>query len=211
MEEQVFSFEYEGMTYYYNRVDKPDNIILEKDSNNKDKFIGRFKCPRCGGKGQSTWRPSMGICYMCRGKGYYTNILNVTKNIETAKRRIASKVAKRSKQEEEKRQELLNKNMEYTVKRYSDEFYIILDTLETSTYKTREYLKSKKAMWNPDWICWWIKAEIMNEEDFKDYKICKIPVNTVLNEYNRVDNDKVRLTVTNYLDWLDKKRGKVIV
>lgn len=30
MEEQVFRFEYEGMTYYYNRVDKPDNIILEK-------------------------------------------------------------------------------------------------------------------------------------------------------------------------------------
>lgn len=211
MEEKVFSFEYQETKYYYNKDREADSIVLEKDSNNKDKFIGRFKCPKCNGKGQSTWRPNMGICYLCRGKGYYTGVLNVTKNLSTAERRIASKIAKRSKQEEEKRQELLNKNKEYTARRYSDEFYIILDTLETSTYKTREYLKSKKAMWNPDWMCWWMKAETMNEEDFKDYKICKIPVNMVLNEYNRVDNDKVRFTVIDYMDWLEKKRGKVIV
>lgn len=209
--EQVFEFEYNNVTYYYNKVRKAESIRVEQDKDGKDKFIGRFTCGRCGGQGQSTWRPHNGICYECKGLGYYTNILNTTKNKETAERRIAANIAKKEAQRTEAQNKLLADNLQKTTSMYGDKFHVILDTKEFSTYGSREYLKSKGARWNPDWQCWWTKHTDTVDEDFKDFQTYEIPVSMVLNEYNRIDNFRLRGTVLKYLDWLEAQKGKVIV
>lgn len=210
MEERVFEFEYNGTTYYYNRVREADNVIVEKDKDGKDKFIGKFKCGRCNGQGYSTWRRSNGICYECRGLGYSKYILLTTKNKSTAERRIVAKKEKKEAERDENYKKMLATNMEKTIAKYGESFYLVLDTIEYSTYKSRDYLKSKGVWWNPDWMCWWIKS-IGNEEDFKDFQTYKIAVSDVLNEYNRIDDMKIRSVVLKYLDWLETKKGRVIV
>lgn len=210
LEEQVFEFEYNGTTYYYNKTRKADQVRVEKDKEGKDRFVGKFKCTRCNGQGQSTWRRDNGICYECRGLGYYTNILTATKNKETAERRIVAKKKKKEAQKDENYKKMIADNLKRTMIKYGEKIYLILDTVEYSTYKSREYLKSKGAWWNPDWMSWWVRS-IDNEEDFKDFQVYEINVSDVLNEYNKVNDMKIRTVVLHYIDWLESKKGEVIV
>lgn len=209
-QEKVYEFEHNGIKYYYNKYREADGIIVEKDKEGKDRFIGKFNCLKCNGKGQSSWRRDNGICYDCRGLGYWTNILNVTKNKETAERRIIAKAEKKQKQLDENYKLCIERNLEYNLKKYGEVFYIILDTLEHSTYTEREYLKSKEARWNPSWNCWWSKKTDTIKEDFKDFKLCKISFDKVKNESNCINDSTIRDIVIENKVSLDNKRGVLI-
>lgn len=210
LEDRIYDFEYQGTKYYYIRKSEANTIKVEKDKFGKDRFIGVYKCTRCGGEGQSNWRPHNGICYECKGIGHTTVILDTTKNISTAERRLQASKDKKEAEKNEAQKQLLERNLQNTQNLYGDEFYLILDTLEYSTYKSKEYLKSKGARWNPDWTCWWTKSTDTVAEDFKDFQLYKIPVKEVINEYNRIKNDGIRTAVYKYRDWLESKRGVVV-
>lgn len=211
MENKIFDFEYQGIKYYYIRNRKADRVRVEKDKDGKDKFVGIFNCTKCGGAGQGGWRRDNGICYDCHGLGYYTIILNTTKNISTAERRIKADKEKKERQQDENRKKMLEDNLRRNLYKYSEIFYIILDTLEHSTYNEREYLKSKGARWNPDWDCWYVKKYDNVESDFKDFQIYEIPLEKVMNENNWISWTTIRGVVLKYKDWLESKRGVEIV
>lgn len=206
LKEQIFDFEYEGTKYYYLRKSKADNIRLEKDKDGNNIFRGVYKCTRCGGKGESWWQRDNGICYECRGLGHTTIKLDVTKNISTAERRLQA-----IKDKEDTGERLrIRDNLQRMINLYGNEFVLILDTPEYSTYKSREYLKSKGAWWNPEFGCWWTKKTAGVITDFKDFKLLSVKLETVLNEYNIVDSNKLRRAVLSYMDELESKKGVVI-
>lgn len=210
LEEQVFDFDYKDIKYYYNRTKKADRIRVEKDKEGKDKFVGIYSCPRCSGKGESWWQRDNGICYMCRGKGYYTLILNVTKNKSTAERRLQAEIDKRKSQETDGIRKQKENNLNRTLDKYGDIFYLILDTLEYSTYKSREYLKSKGARWNPDFNCWWVTKSETTLEDFKDFELKEIITKDSMNDYNVIDYEPIRHLVYEHRQKIEISKGVII-
>lgn len=214
MNKEIFEFEKDNITYYYIRARKADNIWVETDSQGKPKFTGVFNCSRCGGQGQSfMWKRDNGICYGCHGLGYTTVTLDVTKNKSTAERRLEALKVKAKKQEEEeikrceqRRAEAKVRNTAWTLKTYSENFYVILDTLEKSTYEEREYIKSKGGRWNYSMSCWWVKASDTVEEDFKDFKIYKLPTEKLLKDNGELDTSRINLAVIDYNYELNKKK-----
>lgn len=208
--EKVFQFEYQGITYYYNRIKEPERVRVEKDKEGKPEFIGLFDCPRCSGKGSSWWNRDNGICYLCHGLGYTSIKLNVTKNKGTVERRIQANIEKKEREQTEAMKQQLEKNLQKSLDTYGESFYLILNTEEHSTYLDRMYLKMCGARWNPDFNSWWIKDENYKEKVLKDYKIIEMKTRENMNEYNVVVGDNVKKVVTNYNKELEDKKGDVI-
>lgn len=206
--EKVFNFEYDGIVYYYNRLRKADQIKVERDSENKLRFLGRFNCSRCGSRGESTWNRDNGVCYECRGKGYTEIILNTTKKLSTAERRVQAKFDKKQNEQGEWYNKLIENNILITKSTYSDSFYLILDSKTRSTYKDREYLKNYNARWNPLWRCWWIKFYDDAKIDFTGFKLILIRTKDVLNDYNKIDDEKIHAIVYEYNLILEQLKDK---
>lgn len=215
VDEKIFEFEKDGITYYYIKRFEVDTIYKEKDKRGKDKFIGHIQCTKCHGTGEVVWRRDNGICYSCHGIGYLRVNLDVTKNRATAERRLQALAVKKEKQQKEeaerckqRRLEAIKRNTEWTFKKYTDNFYIILDTLDKSTYKEREYIKSKGGQWSYAFNCWWIPSNDNVKEDFKDFQIYELPTKNLLTDYGELDTFRVYQVVLAYLDKLKEKRGK---
>lgn len=210
MENKIFDFEYQDSKYYYIRSRKADRIRVDKDKEGKPKYIGIYKCSKCGGEGSSTWSRDNGICYDCHGLGYYTIILNTTKNLSTAERRLQAEKDKREAAKDENYKKMIEDNLRKTEYIYGDTFCTILDTLEYSTYKSREYLKSKGARWSYDFNSWFVKKSETTEEDFKDFVLKEYKTKDYLNEYNKVEYLSIRNDVMEYKDKLEQSKGEVI-
>lgn len=213
MEDAIFDFEYEGTKYYYIRCAKADRILVDKDKHGKTRFKGAYRCVRCGGEGEGNWQRDNGICYECWGTGYSKVILETTKNLETAQRRLKVKQDKAKeiqdrieKQMKERKEHQLEYNLERIVKQYTETFYLILDTLDKSTYYEREYIKSKGGHFNYSFCSWWIPKYDNIQNDFKDFYIQEIQTRKVLDEYNELDVEPLYKIVTNYKKELDNKR-----
>lgn len=214
MLDKIFEFERDGITYYYIRKSRADSIWTDTE-NGKTKFTGVFTCSKCHGEGHGLWRRDNGICYSCHGLGYSTVKLNVTKNKSTAERRLQTmKVNKEKRQQEElircekRREEARIRNTEWTLKTYTESFYLILDTLEKSTYEEKEYIKSKGGRWNPAFSCWWVKASDTVEEDLKDFKLVKLLRKNLMKENGEIDSTRINIAVLDYNYELNlKKRG----
>lgn len=211
MENEIFDFEYKDEKYYYIRSRKADRIRVDKDKDGKPKFVGMFNCTKCGGKGSSTWNRDNGMCYDCHGLGYYTIILNTTKNKSTAERRLQAEKDRKEAEKDENFKKMVGSNLQKTEYVYGDAFCIILDTLEHSTYKDREYLKSKGARFSYDFNSWFVKKTETTDKDFKDYVLKEYKTKEHLNEYNRIDYTQIRSDVIEYKDKLEQSKGEVII
>lgn len=216
MEKKIFDFEYKETKYYYIRYSKVDKIIISEDKNGKLKFKGSYKCTRCKGTGQVIWRRDNGICYACHGYGYINVSLNTTKNKSTAERRLKFLEIKKEEQQkqelikcEQRRLAMIKRNIDYTFKKYTDNFYLILDTLEKSTYNNKEYIKSKGGYWSYSFNCWWIPVSNLVVNDFKGFKLYKMTTKNLIEENGELDTFKVNEFVLNYKKELNYEKDLI--
>lgn len=150
MTRQVFSFERDGKTYYYAASSEYDsNHIIFKDN----KFYYKEKCPKCEGRGEigRFMNVRNGVCFLCKGVGYTLTRIYTAMNKST----IENKIAKAEEAAKISYQEECLKNM---LKTYGEDFYMILDTKEKSTYKHKEELKQQGCRWN-SWIRVWTNTK----------------------------------------------------
>lgn len=192
-EEAIYDFDYEGTKYYYIRRSKADKVVVEKDKYNKNRYIAVYKCCKCHGKGEVHWLRDNGICYDCGGKGFYTIILDPTKNLQTAERRLNKIITDR----DNRYNEFRNDNLKKTMEKYSKSFYAITDD-KKSTYNEREYLKSLGAKWNPDARCWTIKEELIKGNELEGFKTFRYITEDTLNEYYTIDSSIISQDISKW-------------
>lgn len=202
MEEKIFEFKDEnGTIYYYSSYEEYSEIrkIISK-SNGKVKFKAVTQCWKCGGKG--IVYPFMhiyeGTCFACGGSGHQLTTLKVAKNKETIERRLK---AKRDK-EQERIDNFANNNLKRTLEKFSEKFYIILDTPGHSTYDEKEFLKKEKeAHWDGWFRKWW-----STRNDIENFDLLEIETRKVLTSTNTIDSELIDTLIYNYLE--NKKKVK---
>lgn len=200
MEEEIFEFKDEkGITYYYSSY-KEYSTIEKIIKGNKIKFKARTQCWKCGGHGiiPQFGHISEGTCFACGGSGYQLSPLKVAKNKETIERRLQAK-----KDKEQKRiDDFANNNLKHTLERFSEKFYIILDTPGHSTFDEKEYLKKEKdAKWDG-----WFRKWFSKRNDIENFDLIEIETRKVLTPTNTIDSDLINTIIFNYND--NKKKVK---
>ena len=186
IEKQIFEFKYDNKTFYYSAYNEYDNII-KKD----DKFYSKIRCRKCHGEGKLTpfLYIAKGICFSCKGEGYELIRIYTATNKETIEKRLQKEQDKTDKA----KLSYIDANLRRTLSTYSEDFYLVLDTTDKSTYNNREMLKEQGCRWNSFFEAWYNK-----EKEIEGFHNIKIHTKDYLTNDNILAVDKVKEIVNSY-------------
>ena len=165
---EVFDFERDGKKYYYGAYNKYEDDKIIKSEKHKGVFYYKEKCGKCGGHG--IIGPFLNImneiCFDCGGSGYRLLRIYTAANKSTIERRL-----QKEKNQIDKHSTLSYKDtvLKNTLSQFGEDFYIVLDTKEKSTYKYKEDLKQQGCKWNSWFGAWYSEGKEI--EGFHNIKI----------------------------------------
>ena len=140
----------------YQQIGEP----IEK--NGKQYITVKEPCPRCGGTGVLThfYHCDHGVCFKCRGGGYFEKVVRIYTEKELARMNKA-KEQKREKAEKERRARQLKKQYEWPVRNGFDEDGMTWIFVKGDTYAIKDTLKNAGYKFNKQ--LGWHGAECLND------------------------------------------------
>lgn len=192
IDQKVFDFERDGKKYYYTAYNKYEDDKIVKSSERKGVFYYKEKCGKCGGHGIIGYFLNIknGICFDCGGTGYRLLRIHTAANKATAERRAQKENEKDNKVSLPTYQETSLYNM---LKMFGEDFYIVLDTKEKSTYKYKEDLKKQGCKWNS-----WFNAWFNKDKEIEGFHNIKIHTRDYLADDNVMKYDILKNMVDDY-------------
>lgn len=182
IKQEIKEVEFDNQKYYYATTHEFLKVVKDVDLLGKVKYFGLDKCWKCHGTGSVHWQRDNGICYECRGSGRIATRLKLSKNRETIQRRID----KKERLEKEKYDNAYNIELNKTLEKYGEKFYLILNG-EKNTYETKEDLKQKGSKFEGYIKAWWNKSL----DGITGYTTIEVITSDTLNEYGRLNYEKL--------------------
>ena len=187
---EIFEFKDDNKTLYYAAYNEYDNII-KRDN----KFYAKVKCRKCHGEGKIApfIHIAKGTCFDCKGEGYQLIRLYTATNKETIERRLQKEIQKEQENEQKSKLTFNDASLRRTLDMYGEDFYLILDTKDKSTYHNKEALKEDGCRWNSFFGAWYNKGK-----EIEGFHNIKIHTKDYLTGDNILKVDKIKEIVDNY-------------
>lgn len=190
---QIFNFEKDGKTYYYAAYNEYHNIV---EKNNK--FYAKIKCSRCGGEGRigAFMNIREGICFACYGAGYELARLYTAANKKTIENRLKKEDDKAQASQLSYNDAVLNRML----KMFGENFYLVLDTKDKTTYKYKNELKQQGCLWNS-----WFEAWYNKDKEIEGFHNIKIHTRDYLTNDNILKYDEIKNVICKYKTSIGKE------